>query len=214
MEHPAEHPNANGAVVNPHAGSLKPQMGPQSHRRLALQERTHQLQSNSNKRKAGQLTLFGTRAFQPESDRVVCKARLSGRCVHRGHHQLCPNNRQTKGVVSKVTLEQNKIDKVLQKHFQTPLQASEKASAQYTTREAVEMFFTSRKMTDPMEKSIATEKSSAQNNNSIGTDNVMKGDDYCKAVTAMMKESSFLKDHSKSKAPLLCKRWQVLLLIR
>ena len=123
-----EHPNGHD-VINPYARtSAGAQMGPQSQRRLTLQDRMHQLQADSHKtkRKAGQLTLFGERAFDPSKDCVVCKARLAGRMSHKGHHRLCPINRRTRGVVSTVTLEQNKIDKALQKHFQTPLTPEER----------------------------------------------------------------------------------------
>ena len=145
-----EHPNGH-AVVNIYARHARlpatgAQMGPQSQRRLTLQERTHQLQANSNKskRKAGQLTLFGDRAFEPEKDCVVCRGRLIGIQSHKGHHRLCSNNRRTRGIVSTVTLQQNKIDKALKNHFNTPLAPAEKASGQHMTEEAVATFFTKR----------------------------------------------------------------------
>ena len=73
---------------------------------------------------------------------VVCKARLAGRDPpHRPHHQLCPNNKRTKGVVSEVTLKQRKINKSLSKLCNTPLQPQEKASAQFTTKASATAFF-------------------------------------------------------------------------
>jgi len=178
-------------------------MGPQSQRRLTLQERTHQLQGNSrnNKRKAGQLTLFGDRAFQPESDCVVCKGKLGGRTVHRAHHKLCPNNRRTQGVVSQVTLQQNKIDKDLRKHFQTPLAPSEKASSKHTNKEAVQAFFTKRMLTN-VTTTPATTTTTEGSAETAETLNNMDGNDFCREVTAIINTPTFREDQSKSRAPL------------
>ena len=68
------------------------------------------MQSNNvgyrnNKKRKGQLTLGGDEAFDSMSHCAVCKARRWGREVHRAHHKLCWNNRRTKGVASKTTLE-------------------------------------------------------------------------------------------------------------
>jgi len=74
-------------------------MGPQSQRRLSLKEWTHQMQSQSHKKKkkGGQQTLFGDSAFDPIEDCKKCTAKTYGRDLHRAHHPLCSNNRRTKG---------------------------------------------------------------------------------------------------------------------
>jgi len=118
MEHPREHPNGRHATFNPYQryqqSLTSAQMGPQSQRRLTLEDRTHELQASSHrKRKAGQFTLFGSVVFDLEKNCVVCKAKLASRASHKGHHPLCTNNRQTQGVISQATLKQNKIDKQL-----------------------------------------------------------------------------------------------------
>jgi hypothetical protein len=112
-------------VVNPWCAqqpqleAREAQMGPQSQRRLTLIGRMHRMQESSNrKRKGDQLTLFGDRAFQPEQDCVVCKARLGGRDCHKAHHKLCPNNKRTGGKPPHV-IQPNKIDKALALHFKT-----------------------------------------------------------------------------------------------
>jgi len=108
----------------PQASSLSKNatMGPQSQRRLTLVERTHKMQAPTKKSKAGdQLTLTGERAFDPLKDCVVCKAKLAGREVHRGHHPLCCNSRRTKGVTSKVTLDSVAESERLRNHFAKPV---------------------------------------------------------------------------------------------
>jgi len=98
------------------------------------------LQANSNKRKAGQLTLFGGVAFNPAKNFVVCKAKLDGRTSRKGHHPLCTNNRQTKGM-SAAAVHQAKLDKSLQQHFHTPVRPEEKASSRHATKELAQVFF-------------------------------------------------------------------------
>jgi len=126
------------------AASINLQMGPQSQKRLTLNERTHQLQSNSHRKKlkAGdKQTLFGDRAFDPNKDCAKCKARLGERDLHRGHHPLCWNNRRTKGVISAAALESIQEEKRLKTHFSAPLADKDKFSSRHTTKEAQEAFF-------------------------------------------------------------------------
>ena len=127
-------------IVNPYAKQRPtvPQnsaMGPQSQRRLSLQERTHSLQrnntgySNNKKRKGDQLTLTGEVAFDPIKDCPICKARHIGYSEpHRGHHPLCWNNKRTKGITSLVTLASNKESKQLKALFEQSVQRRMRSS--------------------------------------------------------------------------------------
>jgi hypothetical protein len=135
--------------VRPHNHNDE-EMGPQSQNRLTLEQRKHRLQASNNfgKKRKGegqQQTLFGGIAFHPDNDCPLCKAKTKGYpAPHRPHHPLCWNNKRTRGIVSATTLAQQKIDKELQKHFNTPLQAAEKGSWRHSTVEAGEKFFAPR----------------------------------------------------------------------
>jgi len=174
-------------------------MGPQCQRRLALQGRSHQMQSSqpTKKLKAGdQQTLFGGRAFDPKQDCAVCKGKLWGGDVHRAHHQLCWNNRKTKGVISTATLESAEEDKRLKQHFSEPLQAKDMFSLKCATKEAGVIFFAPRQLT-------------VQNTTTKTTTVAVtveappaKSIDFCKAVTAKIEDPSFVNEHKNSRAPL------------
>lgn len=188
-----EHPTV--PTVNPYARNQTQNeaMGPQSQRRLTLQDRTHLLQADSHKKKkrkiGPQLTLNGDRAFEPNRDCKVCKGKLAGREVHRAHHKLCPNNRRTKGVASAVTIQQNKIDKALKNHFAKPLSTAEKGSWKYSTKDAGERFFAERNLKEkpstahdskPMEKAMA-----AMMDDGLGAAF------FCKEVITMVNDATF-----------------------
>jgi len=100
-------------------------------------------------------------------------------------------------VVSAVTLEQNKTDKALEKLFQTPLTAEEKASSMHTTKEAVETFFAKRTIPDrPTE--IDTTKMATK----INENETLDGEHFCQEVTKIVNKPSFVNEHTKSRAPL------------
>jgi len=181
-------------------------MGPQSQRRLTLNERTHLLQSqshNKKKRESGQQTLFGDRAFEPEKDCAVCKARLWGRSVHRSHHKLCTNNRNKRGQTA-ASIELNKEEKRLKLLFNTPLTEAEKCSAKHLTKEATAAHFEPRKMSAAVLQSTITTTTTA----AAAAANVTAGktrvtaNDLHGAVTDMVKDPNFVKAHDTSAAPL------------
>ncbi|KAG7367319.1 hypothetical protein IV203_029990 [Nitzschia inconspicua] len=129
-------------------------MGPQSQRRNTLAKRAAKLKgsagySNKKKRiaKAGdQLTLTGEVAFDILRDCDVCTSRRLGKKErHRAHHKLCPNNRRTRGITSKTTLESDKYSKKLKKHYAAPLKQSEKLHSTNVTPEALTDFLEQRK---------------------------------------------------------------------
>jgi len=168
-------------------------MGPQSQRRLALNERTHQMQNSQPKKKlkAGdQQTMFGERAFDPNQDCVKCKGKLWGRDIHRAHHPLCWNNRLNKGIVSLATLE----EKRLQEHFAEPLAEKDKCSGKHVTTEAVQAFFAPRQLT-------AKKSTTKTTTVTLTVDDDHAQIDFCKRVTSKI-NASFLEEHKDSRAPL------------
>jgi len=180
-------------------------MGPQSQRRLTLQERTHHMQASSNnKRKAGQLTLFGIQAFDFNKDCEVCRGRLQGREVHRAHHQLCPNNKCKKGMVlSQSAIDQLKKDQQLKQHFEQPLQPSEKASSRYATKEAgIDLFAawkpTQKQQDMPPSQRAPNDEGAPNNDNTPAPDAEL----ICTEVTAKVNDPTFQKEHEKNRAPL------------
>ncbi|KAG7374499.1 hypothetical protein IV203_013594 [Nitzschia inconspicua] len=129
-------------------------MGPQSQRRNTLAKRTAKLKGSAGYRnkkktiaKAGdQLTLTSEVAFDVLRDCDVCiDRRLGKKELHRAHHKLCPNNRRTRRITSKTTLESNKYSKKLKKHFAAPLKQSEKLHSSNVTPEALTDFLEPRK---------------------------------------------------------------------
>ncbi len=180
-------------------------MGPQSQRRLTLQERTHQLQSQSHRKKqkvTGQQTLFGDRAFDPLVDCEVCRAKQYGRAVHRAHHKLCNNKRGGCSTTATKALAQE--EKRLKLHFAAPLTEAEKCSAQYTTREAVEAFFVPRDL--PIGKTKMTLTSTTTTTamtleaTSVMSDGITAAG-LCAAVTDILKNPRYAEFHKGSNAP-------------
>jgi len=164
-------------------------MGPQSQRRLTLQERTHQLQSQSHRKKqktTGQQTLSGERAFDPLEDCAVCKAKRFGREVHRAHHRLCYHNRRTRGLFeAALSLEQE--EKRLRLHFTTPSSESEKCSRQHTTKEAGQAFFAPREVAKlKVNSTTATTKTTTSMDSKLVMSSNVTPDDLCSAVTGMV----------------------------
>ena len=128
MSHARTNPHKNTSIEGATGGG----MGPQSQRRISLQQRTFQIAGNNNRKRKGkpgeQLTLFGDKAFDALVDCVNCRAKAAGRDSHKGHDIRCIKNWTTKGVVSAATVAQLQMDKRLKKHYETPLKESEKAS--------------------------------------------------------------------------------------
>ena len=197
--------------VNPHRKEPRPlvhldqnrAMGPQSQRRLTLEGRTHQMQANSHnkKRKAGQqLALHGGVAFDSDRDCEVCKGRLAGRNVHRGHHKLCTNNRKTKGITSEATLKQMKIDDKLKKLFATPFAVEEKASSQCLTKEAGEAFFAARNLPKTIAKTNNTASTTAMTTTKP-TPN-FTAESFCEAAMEKTNHKLFVESHANGRAPL------------
>lgn len=185
--------------------SLGEKMGPQSQRRLTLQERTQKLQSMATntgraKRKGGQSAIGGGIAFDPRKDCEICEARAAGRNPHRSHHPLCWNNKRTRGIASATTLASNRETKAPQKHFSRPLQASEKGSWRCSTKEAGESFFASGKTQQ------VTRESNFNTTNTTNKATTMASGvtaaDFCKGVTNKLQDASFCKEHETSRAPL------------
>ena len=153
-------------IINPYAKARivqrdKPQMGPQSQRRLTLAERTHQLQASSNKRrkKGGQMTLFGDVAFDPLTDCERCRGVAHGRDPHRAHDIRCSKSKHNKNgaIISPRELEQRRIDKELAQHFNTPLRKDERASWKFVTPDSMAKFFAKRKAAPPEAPVVPTD---------------------------------------------------------
>ena len=179
-------------------------MGPQSQRRLSLQDRTHQLQSQSRKKqKTGQQTLFGQRAFDPLEDCEVCKGKRCGRAVHRAHHKLCNNKRGGARSASTIALQQE--ERRLQVLFATPLTETEKCSAQHTTKESMQAFFVPRDCPVAKTKITSTTTTttttmSLESSMAMGSD-VVTASSLCDSVTTILKDPRHAKFHKASNAP-------------
>ena len=169
-------------------------MGPQSQRRLSLKERTHQMQSQSNRKKqkvTGQQTLFGDLAFDPFKDCEVCKAKRYGRVVHRAHHDLC-NNRRGGAKTSPQAMALAQEEKRLKLLFDTPLQESEKCSAQCTTKEAVQAYFEPRECPVAETKigpsATASEPMTMEATSVTSMNTAVTAAGICNAVTALVND--------------------------
>jgi hypothetical protein len=176
-------------------------MGPQSQWRLSLQQRTHRMQSDSDRskkrlKKGDQQTLDGQRAFDPLKDCTVCRERQYGKESHKGHHQLCSNNRRTKGITSETTRDAIAESERLRKHFTKPMTSQEKYSSSNCTQEAVAAFF---------EPKPAAKKLSSKIMKSTATSNITpppSGINLCNEVTAKMSNDAFIQAHKNNRAPL------------
>lgn len=187
-------------------------MGPQSQRRLTLQERTHQLQSSSHKKKqkiSGQQTLFGGQAFDPTKNCPKCRG---GPSSHKGHDSRCWNNKQ------KSKSMQAMEDIRLRQHFAAPLTESEKCSGKYLTKEATETFFAPREGRGDIDRSAAetavevtmTTTTTTTTATAAMTTTLQSGNDlshvtprdFHDGVTTMVQDLNFLESTKSSRAPL------------
>jgi len=181
----------------------KKTMGPQSQRRINLVQRTAQLKANNigyTKRKGLQLTLTGDAAFDPNVNCPVCKAKRIGYpAPHRPHHQLCPNNRRTKGITSATTIESNKFSKKLEAHFSAPPQPHEKYSSRNNTAAAADAFFATRKRAP----GAATEQTTKKKmKTSSTTTTTLTPEDLFKSFTQKMEDPTFVESNKSKGAPL------------
>jgi len=191
-------------------------MGPQSQNRLTLKARTHQLQSQSH-RKKGQQTLFGGLAFDPAKHCPKCRG---GPASHKGHHEKCWNNPRKRNQSTAMTVEEKRLKALCE----TPLAEAEKCSGQHMTREATEAFFAPRENTmKTATASVATttttttttmtelEFTSAAHATSSREDVTAAHVDICTEVTKLVKDSAFVEFHETSRAPiamLAFAKWQ------
>jgi len=207
IENPYKRPPPRPVVAAAAVVVTNEAMGPQSQRRLTLNGRTHQMQSNNNNRlpkklKAGdQQTLFGCRAFDPNQDCIKCKGKLYGRNIHRAHHPLCWNNRNTRGIISTTTMESIEEDKRLKQHFAKPLRDNERFSSANATKEATVAFFTPRQLT-VQQSTTTTTTTTTMTATHDDKNAVIKPKDLCLAVTAKIATPSFVEEHRDRRAPL------------
>lgn len=179
-------------------------MGPQSQKRISLQDVTHLLQSQSHRKKqkgSGQQTLFGDRAFDPLKDCEVCKAKQCGRSVHRSHHARC-NNRRGGAKVSTATLDLQKEENRLKLLFATPLTESEKCSGKHITKEAVKKYFAPRAAPPAGTATRTTTTTINMEATSVITENFVSADKICAAVTTTLNDPKFVEFHKDSRAPI------------
>jgi len=179
-------------------------MSPQSQQRISNQhKRKYKLCSNSQKwQKGDQLTLEGGIAFEATRDCIACKARhlatfLQGyRVPNRPHHVLCVRNTKTrgKGEISdqqRISLEDNKRYKNLVR----PFAAEKKGSSRNLPSNLGKAYFAPRnipaKMTTP-----------SANDTVIGAKNDLSPKYFFKAVTQLVENKAFAKQHKNKMAPL------------
>lgn len=180
-------------------------MGPQSQRRLTLNERTHQLQSQSHykKQKTGQQTLFGDRAFDPLKDCEVCKGKQQGRNVHRAHHKLCYNKRGgTAAARSAAAMASLQEEKRLQEFFSTPLTEQEKCSGKYLTKEAVNGYFAPKKAAAGKSSAAATTATTPTKITSSPSITGISPDDLHSSVNQLLQDPKHVEKHATSRVPL------------
>jgi hypothetical protein len=179
------------------------EMGRQSQHRVSNTKRKYNLAANHSykKQKGDQQMLQGRVAFDNLRDCVICKAKESKRFNNevripkRAHHPFCIFNTKTKGngALSDQGLASLEDDKHYKKLTQ-PIQAHEKGSWKYSTKEAGETFF-------QLQKNItkkSTIKMTGENNPTISP----TADNFCRAVTTKVKDSTFAAKHEKKGAPL------------
>ena len=173
-------------------------MGLQSQRRLSLKGRTHKMQSQSKRKKKGQLTMFGGVAFDPKHDCPVCKGRLWGRTVHRAHHKLCWNNRRTKGL-DPTALARAKEEKRLEKFFAPPLTDAEKPSSRHATVDNGKAFFAPRPAVAKKSTSSPKQQSQPMPSRTLSC----MQDLLCERVTAKINDTTaFVEANKWKRAPL------------
>ncbi len=182
-------------------GSQVNNMGPQSQRRLTLNERTHHMQSQSHRKKVQQ-TLFGEQAFDPSKNCAKCRG---GKASHKGHHEKCWNNPRKRNQSQAMTVEEKRL-KLL---YETPLTEAQKCSGKYLTRESTEAFFAPRENTTTATASAVTTTQFTNNNNNTAATTEIGGGivrsvdlDLYTGVKNLVKDPNFLKLHASSRTPL------------
>jgi len=183
------------------------EMGPQSQRHHTLQERTHQMQSQS-KKKGTQLTLNGGVAFDPTKNCQKCRG---GPNSHKGHDQRCWNNKRRAKLLQAIE------DQRLKLHFSTPLTKSEKCSGKYLTKETAVSFFAPRgqvvgggaaaaaasavAVTMTMMTTTTTVTAAAMETATTSGDTVTANNIYT-GVTKLLDDSKFYQAVKSTRAPL------------
>ena len=192
--------------VNPYAKAAQnaANMGRQSQQRISNTKRKHQLCNNSSsskKKKGDQLTLLGGVAFDSKRDCGVCKAKFLSTLIEgyripkRGHHPLCDRNAKTrgKGELSQAqlaTLEDNKRHKALV----SPIAEFEKGSSRNLPRDRGEVFFAPRMS--------ATTPTAGKTTITAMEEEELSPSHFCKAVTKLVGDESFVAKHKNKQAPL------------
>ena len=162
------------------------------------------MQSYSRKksRTTHQGTLYGTRAFEPERDCPICRAKASRLPIpHRRHPTHCPNNKKTKGSKSKSVVAAMEEERRLAKHFAAPPTEAEKGRAANMTRENVEAFFAPRARKNNPQSTTPAPTEAARVDPPMPQQEKPKIDLY-NAVVEKVNNPLFEKEHSNNKAPL------------
>jgi len=159
------------------------------------------------KRKGDQLTLDSQRAFQAEQDCMVCNAKELQRFTpstpipKRAHHHLCIKNTKTRerGNLNQATVASEAEEKRLKAHFSEPLNAQEKCSGKYATKEAGVAFFSVRKTpTKPTTINCKTINDMSPQATTVTTTTI----DFCKGVSMLVADPEFREKHKAKNAPL------------
>jgi len=178
----------NGAPQAPQQAQAR-NMGPQSQRRLTMNDRTHQMQASSHRKKrTGQQTLFGEQAFNPAKHCAKCRG---GKSSHKAHHELCYNKKRG---VSTAAFKEEKRLKLL---FEAPLTEEEKCSGKYLTKEATKAFFAPRENAATA-SSVATSVPTQFTKAAATSARDVTAADLCKGVTNLANDSNFAKFHTSS----------------
>jgi len=196
-QRPAAPVAAAVSIINQPAQQQRPVMGPQSQQRVNQTKRAYGLAYSGQKRKGDQLTLQGKKAFQAEKHCVVCHARSLAKFTHncrvpnRAYHVLCIRNKSTKGkgAISAQNMANTAEEKRLKVLYNTPLTQEEKASGGHLTKAATAAFF---EPTKPPHVSKPNTQTSEEKT-SI---------DFGKAVSDIMANPSFCKQHKNKNCPL------------
>jgi len=201
---------AAGAAARENVGA-GPQlnMGPQSQRRLTLQERTHQLQSQSHRKKkqTGQQTLFGNKAFDPTKNCPKCAGRPNS---HKGHDPRCWNNKRKSKSLQAIE------DQRLRQHFAAPLLESEKCSGKCLTKEAAASFFAPQDAVEGrphasvnvtgvavrMTTTTTTVMATSVQSENVGNDVTVTALNLHNDVASLVQDSNFVHAVNSSRAPL------------
>ena len=116
-------------------------MGPQSQRRMTLQQRTRpkfKAKYRKYKRESRrQSTVFGSEAFVSVLHCEICKARDKGlKPKKRAHHKRCKLNRKTKGL-SEAAARDYRNEVALKKRLEAPLAPHEQLTIKPTQEDFI-----------------------------------------------------------------------------